>query len=217
MEWANTLKEIYFTTDNPIADQLSQSVKSMPFVKTSRRMLEDASLDLGFNLKFMLNEKATHDIMPSLDHLGDLYLDYPYSDSAFYESFIRNKSYSYYIIGLIFTLLLLVGYSVKLCCLLPRGQDRGSIIPHIFAIKCGALALYPAYAEYVSFCYGFTTADFPWANAFFGSKFGNPNDQMPDSFAMFYVNLSLGSTYFLALVLIPVIWFCVSFAGYVCD
>lgn len=151
----------------------------MPFVKTARRLLQDTSTDLGFNLKFMLNEQATHDIMPKLAHLGDLYLDYPYSDPEFYESYLRNRPYYYFIFGLAITLVLLIGYTVKLCCLSPRSRDRGSIIPHIFALRCGALALYPTYAEYVNFCYGFMTADLPWLNSYFGSKLANANDVIP--------------------------------------
>ena len=55
----------------------------MPFIKTTikKRLLEDASLDLGFNLKFRLSQDAAHDIMPNIDQIGDLYLGYPYSDS----------------------------------------------------------------------------------------------------------------------------------------
>lgn len=52
------MRELIFYTDNPIADQLSESVKKMPLVKS--RLLVDASVDLGFNLKLMMSEKATH-------------------------------------------------------------------------------------------------------------------------------------------------------------
>jgi hypothetical protein len=116
----------------------------------------------------MLAVDAAHDIMPNIDQIGDLYLGYPYSDSAFYDSYISNKSYYYFIFGMIVTLILLVGYTTKLCFYLPTSKERGSIIPHIFSIKCAALALYPTYAEYVSYCYGFMTADLPWLNTTFG-------------------------------------------------
>lgn len=54
----------------------------MPFIKTTKkRLLADTSVDLDFNLKFMLTQDAAHDIMPNVDQVGDLYLGYPYSDS----------------------------------------------------------------------------------------------------------------------------------------
>lgn len=61
------------------------------------------------------------------------------------------------------------------------------------------------------------TADLPWSNSFFGSKLGNINDVTPDSFKMYYTNLSLVSTYFIALIIILVVWFCLGFVGYVCE
>lgn len=84
--------------------------------------------------------------MPKLPHFGDLYLDYPYSDPAFYESYIKKLTFNYHIFGLVITILLLIGFTLKICCFVTRTDDRGSIIPHIFSLKCGALALYPTYA-----------------------------------------------------------------------
>jgi hypothetical protein len=107
----------------------------------------------------MLTQDATHDIMPNIDQIGDLYLGYPYTDAAFYDSYISNRTYNYFIFGLIVTVIVLVGYTAKLCYLLPNSKERGSIIPHIFSIKCAALAVYPTYAEYVNYCYGFMTGD----------------------------------------------------------
>ena len=92
---------------------------------------------------------------------------------------MQNRKYYYYIFGLIVTIVLLVGYSIKLCCLVPGSRDRGSILPHVFAVKCGALALYPTYGEYVSFCYGFMMAEVPWFNSFVGERLGQPNDFSP--------------------------------------
>ena len=100
--------------------------------------------------------------MPKLSQFGDLYLTYPYSDPEFYQSYIRNLNFNYHIFGLVITVVLLLGYCIKICCFMTRTDDRGSIIPHIFSLKCGALALYPTYAEYVNYCYGFMTADLPW-------------------------------------------------------
>lgn len=130
---------------------------------------------------------------------------------------MRNRTYSYYIFGLLITILLLIGYSIKLCCLLPATKDRGSIIPHIFAVKCCALAVYPTYGEYINFCYGFMTADLPWFNSSLGGKMGNINDITPDPLKMCYTNLSIVSTYFIAVFVILFVWFCLGFVGMVCE
>lgn len=217
VEFSSKLDQLIFFTNNPIAKELADSFKSMPIVKNARRLLAEMSLDLGYNLKLMLSEKATHDLMPSLDHMGDLYLDYPYSDPAFYQSYIQNRTYNYHIFGLVITILLFLVYTIKLCCVLPKSQDRGNIIPHIFAMRCGALALYPSYAEYINYCYGFMTSDLPWLNAQFGQKMGNDSDIVPNAYTMFYTNLSMVSTYFLALIAIAVLWFGVALFSYLSE
>lgn len=155
--------------------------------------------------------------MPKLDHLGDLYLDYPYSDPAFYESYLRNRSYNYFVIGLVLTLVMVIGYTGRICCVLPGSRDRGWLVPHVLAVKGAAFAMYPSYGEYVSFCYGFMTADFPWMNALIGSKLANPLDKSPAPYSMYFTNLSLASTYFLPLLLIPILWFSIIFIGYICE
>lgn len=60
-------------------------------------------------------------------------------------------------------------------------------------------------------------ADLPWFNEYFGEKFGNANDVLPESYAMYYVNLSMVSTYFMALLIIACVWFCVGLASYICE
>ena len=84
VEWSQAMDQLIFFTNNPITDKLSQSMKNMPFTKQSRRLLADTSVNLDFNLKLMISEKATQDVMPSLNQIGDLYLDYPYFDASFY-------------------------------------------------------------------------------------------------------------------------------------
>lgn len=172
------------------------------------------SADLGFHLRFKLSEQTTHQIMPKLSHFGDLYLDYPYSDPQFYQSYIKNLNFSYHIFGLIITILLLIGFSIKICCFVSQTDDRGSVIPHIFSLKCGALALYPTYAQYVNYCYGFMTADLPWFNQDIGTKLGNPNDHKPDPYTLYYVNLSLVSTYFIAFLVVSFLWISLIFIQY---
>lgn len=69
---------------------------------------------------------------------------------------------------------------------------------HILALKCGALALYPTYFEYIDYCYGFMIADFPWLNGTFSSLIANSSDVIPAPYTIYYVSLSLASTYLLA-------------------
>lgn len=92
----------------------------------------------------MMSETAVHEVLPGLDLKGDLNLDYPLEDPEFYRSYIEHKDYKYYLFGLFITIILLLGYLLKVC-ILPDTKIRGQIIPHIFAIKCGGLALYPTY------------------------------------------------------------------------
>ena len=47
--------------------------------------------------------------------------------------------------------------------------------------------------------------DMPWLNNFFGNIFGRDSDITPYPFKMFYMNLNLGSTYFLAWMSIMVL------------
>lgn len=61
------------------------------------------------------------------------------------------------------------------------------------------------------------TADIPWMNVSLGGKMGNIHDITPDPFKMYYTNLSLVSTYFIALIVIFILWFCLGFVGFVCE
>lgn len=122
-------------------------MKNMPFVKSTSRLLTEtpSSTDLGFNLKLKLAEQTTHEIMPKLSHNGDLYLDYPYSDSGFYLSYIKTRQYYYHLLGIVVTLLIFAALLFR-SFYLENSTDRGAIVPHIFAIKAGAVAVYPTYA-----------------------------------------------------------------------
>jgi len=50
------------------------------------------------------------------------------------------------------------------------------------------------------------TADLPWLNEVLGSKMANPHDIKPEPYTLYYSNLSLVSTFFLALLLIVFLW-----------
>ena len=106
-------------------------------------------------------------------------------------------------------------YFLKTCCVMPHSKNRGQIIGHVFALKCGALGLYPSYGEFVSYCYGFMMADLPWFNQQLGEAMGRRDDLLPYPHAMYYTNLSITSTFFLAMVSAGVAWLVAAVLGYV--
>ena len=87
----------------------------------------------------------------------------------------------------------------------------------MLSLKGGALILYPTYKEYAEFCWGFMTADLPWANSFFGGVFGQDGDLTPFPFKVFFTNLNIGSTYFLALTVICLLVAISFLVGRLCD
>ena len=103
--------------------------------------------------------------MPWAIHGGDLFLKNNINDPTFYASVIKDQNFGYYIFGTAVTILMLVIYFVKATVTVPSSLDKGNLIPHILALKCPALILYPMSAEYINFCYGFMTADLPWINS----------------------------------------------------
>ena len=58
---------------------------------------------------------------------------------------IKMNIYYYHVFGIIVTVFLFVIYSVKALFTTPHSYDKGQIIPHIFALKCGALIFFPNY------------------------------------------------------------------------
>lgn len=70
---------------------------------------------------------------------------------------------------------------------------------HIFAIKSLSIALYPTFGEYVNYCYGFMTADLPWLNAWLGNMLSDSADYSPMGYELYYENMTIYSTYWLAL------------------
>ena len=44
------------------------------------------------------------------------------------------------------------------------------------------------------------TADFPWLNDTFASALSNPSDLSPSPYSLYYVSLSIASTYLLACI-----------------
>lgn len=62
--------------------------------------------------------------------------------------------------------------------------------------------IYPAYGELIDYCAGFMVADLPWFNLTFAELFSNPTDLIPTPYLLFYVSLSLASTYLTAILAI---------------
>ena len=51
------------------------------------------------------------------------------------------------------------------------------------------------------------TADLPWANQSLGSLISLPYDIQPDAYSLFYVNMNMGSTYLIPLILVTIFTF----------
>ena len=97
--------------------------------------------------------------------------------------------------------MLVLSYLLKILITVPQTSDPGEIISHVLLIKVSAMVIYPTLGGYVNYCEGFLFFDFPWLNDNFGEVFSNLTDVSPPGFLMFYLNLNLGSTYFLALLI----------------
>ena len=74
-------------------------------------------------------------------------------------------------------------------------------------MKCAALILYPTYSEFINFCYGFMSADFPWLNAYIAQYLVDISDDTPNPYLLFYLNMNIASTYLIALIVIGFLWF----------
>jgi hypothetical protein len=83
-----------------------------------------------------------------------------------------------------------------------RSQNLGNIVPHILALKVGALLLFPTYVEYVSYCSGFMYVDLPWLNSFFAINLADARDRSPSAYSLFYTNMNFASMYLFALCII---------------
>jgi hypothetical protein len=72
-------------------------------------------------------------------------------------------------------------------------------------MKTIPLALYPTYAEYINYSYGFMFADFPWANNYFSSILGNSSDNIFSPFLIYYDSMNFASMYLVALAIFIVL------------
>jgi hypothetical protein len=97
---------------------------------------------------------------------------------------------------LVVTLYMILFYCARVV-VLPKDKSNGSVIAHVLYMKCAGLAVYPAYAELVNYCEGFMLGDLPWLNSYFASQLAVPTETIPSSYRLFYISLSLASTYLL--------------------
>lgn len=114
---------------------------------------------------------------------------------------ISNEKHYYYLFGVAVTGLLLLGYFIKICCVIPMTRDTGDIIPHVLLTKVPAMVIYPTLGGYINYCYGFTYADVPFFNSFFSNALTDQADKSPNSYRMFYQNLNIASTYLTSLII----------------
>lgn len=143
---------------------------------------------------------AARAILPTL--ASSLFISYSTNRPEFVASTFKLHSHYYYIFGTAVTLYLFVLYLLKGVVVDPAGQDKGEVMAHVFLLKTAVLSVYPSYAEMANYCSGFMTADLPWLNSYFGRILSEPTDASPYPYLLFYSSLSIGSTYFLPLVLI---------------
>lgn len=109
--------------------------------------------------------------------------------------------YNYHYFGLVVTLLMLVIYFVKAAISVPQSDDQGELISHVFLLRCGGVIFSLAYMEYIDYCYGFLSPDLPWLNLL-TSDLAASADLSPNSYLLFYSNMTIASTYLSALCLV---------------
>lgn len=170
----------------------------MPIIGSfTRRRLSASNVNFNFNMK----KSAVNEIMPSIDtNGGDLSIVHPLDSPEFKKSLFNNQSYFYWAFGAIITLTIVLLYLLKICWVVPQTKDAGEVISHILLMKVPAMVIYPSFGGFIDYCYGFSLIDFPFLNNFFSLALTNQSDQSPPSFKMFYNNLSIASTYLLALL-----------------
>lgn len=151
-----------------------------------------------------MTENAIQAILPSSDHMGSLSLSNPAENPSFIRSIYDQTTYNYHYFGLILMLLMLVIYFVKAAVSVPQSDDHGELMSHIFLLRCGGIIFSMAYVEYMDYCYGFLSPDFPWLNNLTASLAASA-DLSPNSYLLFYPNMTIASSYLCALLLVILI------------
>ena len=186
VRWESS-NSLVFITNNPI----SESISPIPM---ARRL---TAIDINYEVQLAMRQAVINEIYPSFDIDTDLMVEYALSEPAFYRSLLAEHSLHYFVIGISILALLLLEYLLKLSCTAPRTSDKGNILPHIMAYKCGSLAIYPTFPEYINYCYGYALVDLPWLNGYLASQLSDLSEYTPDPYLMHYSTMSLSSMYLL--------------------
>lgn len=162
-----------------------------------------------------MTESAIQSILPDSAHSGSLSLSNPADNPSFIRSVYTQLPYNYHYFGLVVTLLMLIIYFIKATISVPQSDDQGEIISHVFLLRCGGVIFSLVYMEYMDYCYGFLSPDLPWLNLLTASLATNA-DLSPNSYLLFYSNMTLASTYLSSLCLILAIILILGLVAYFC-
>jgi hypothetical protein len=168
ISWISS-NQLQFITNNP-------TDLSTNDIQLARRLLVSGGLSTGYSVTLQMSSNAVKAVLPDLNHVGDLTLDYSLNQPEFYASFLANYpgSSKYYVIfGYLISLLLIINFAIK--TYYAKSIDHhnsGEMISHFMAFKTIGLILYPIPFQMFFFCYGFTLIDIPWANSMIGPALG---------------------------------------------
>ncbi len=162
-----------------------------------------------------MTETAIQAILPSASHMGSLSLSSPADNPSFIRSVYTQMPYNYHYFGLIVTLLMLIIYIVKATVSVPQSDDQGEIISHVFLLRCGGIIFSLTYMEYMDYCFGFLSADLPWLNLLTANLAASA-DLSPNSYLLFYPDMTIASSYLSALCLIAALIITLAVIGAFC-
>lgn len=191
-EWGKP-NELILYTNNP----LNLRVKTLGL---TRRLLIGQSVEINMNTSAQVSQSLLSSVLPNLLTDSDLSLGYSLDDPEFYSSYM-NEVYNtyYYVFGIVLTCLLFCNFLMKALCTVVHSSNHGYIMGHIFALKTVSISLYPTYGEYINYCFGYMTADFPWLNAWIGRELSDTSDYAPLGYRVFYESMGIFSMYALPL------------------
>lgn len=141
VEWGDNHYTLIFYTDNPYRISYDDIAK----MQFTRRLL-DGSVGSNYVVQLDMNQNALQSILPSYSHSGDLRIDYSLNKPEFVATVVRGVNlYWYHLFGIIVVCILFIKFLIKALFSVPKSGDMGQITPHILAVKCGALILFPTY------------------------------------------------------------------------
>ena len=194
VEWGANFYTLEIRTNNPYKITIDDIAK----MNFTRRLLSDSALS-NYQVELDMQQSTLSSVLPDYSATSDLTISYSLNKPEFVASVVKGiNNYVYHLFGILIICVLFIGYLIKATCTVPKSPDLGQVTPHILAMKCGALILFPTYVEYFDYCSGFMNADFPWANAAVGAALGNESDSQPFAYAVFFTNMNFASMYLIA-------------------